>query len=475
MTRVFIAIFIMFAAFACAQEPVDPAFDPPLSPPEGNGGHVRFNGTVGMVIINGKIYQQFGLRPDIPFGKFGLGLDLTFRFDQDGNFKKDEWNEGKDYLEKLYYLRYGLPGDPLYVRVGALDNVTLGYGLIMRRYANTIQYPEIKRVGIYTEGEAGQVGWQGMFNNLRELDQPGLMGGRLSYNTGIAGLTIAGTIAHDGNQFAGLIDTDKDGVPDALDLFPGRNDFALQNDLLYAFRDNPDLLNYLIANGFIPDVRQTLRSYRDFKQSVTEIGADVGLPLVKGSKFSLWTYAQTAKIIQNGWGWAFPGVRMVVGPLQVSGEYRKYEKQFRGQFFNYSYEIERAQLQDSIFISKERTLQNLGTAQGWYGDATITVGPYGYVYAWYEDMRGANYTRGKTLYGELGILPPQVTRLQKVIGYFMQPNVTTVFNRTTDGTIYGAKVYFALAQNVSLVYDHRVTVFNGVNHRTVRIETMVTF
>ena len=105
-----------------------------------------------MVIINGKIYQQFGMRPDIPFGKFGVGLDLTFRFDEDGNFKDDEWDEGRDYIDKLYYLRYGLPGDPFYLRVGALDNVTLGYGLIMRRYANTIQYPEVKRIGVYSEG-----------------------------------------------------------------------------------------------------------------------------------------------------------------------------------------------------------------------------------------------------------------------------------------------------------------------------------
>ncbi len=152
--KIALALFIALCLATCtlAQEPVDPAYDPPLGRPGDADGKVRFNGTIGMVIINGKIYQQFGLRPDIPFGKFGVGLDLTFRFDEDGNFKDDEWDEGRDYIDKLYYLRYGLPGDPFYLRVGALDNVTLGYGLIMRRYANTIQYPEVKRIGIYSEG-----------------------------------------------------------------------------------------------------------------------------------------------------------------------------------------------------------------------------------------------------------------------------------------------------------------------------------
>lgn len=470
------AALLVITAAALAQEPIDPAFDPPLGQPGGGTGRVRWNGTVGMVIINGKIYQQFGLRPDIPFGKFGVGLDLTARFDENGNFKDDEWNDGRDYLEKLYYLRYGLPGDPFYLRVGALDHVTLGYGIIMRRYSNTIQYPEVKRIGAYTEGSASRVGWQAMLNNVSELDEPGLMAARLSYNTGFKGLTVGATFAHDGNQFAGLVDDDKDGVPNRLDLFPDRNDFTLQRDILDAFANDPDLLDYMIRSGFIPDVRDSLRSYRGMKESVTVLGADAGLPLWKGRPLSVWTYAQMAKFVDYGWGWAFPGIRFVIGPLEAAAEYRQYEKEFRGDFFNFTYEIERAQLyQDSIFVTKEKTLQGLGRAHGYYTDALLSVGGFGYAFAWYEDMHGSNYPGGQTLYGELGVTPPGVTRLQKVAGYYMQPNVSRLFARLTDGTIYGAKLYFSLAGNVSLVYDHRITYFNGESHRTVRVETMITF
>ncbi|RPH93028.1 hypothetical protein EHM69_11385 [candidate division KSB1 bacterium] len=476
MKLLYLASILVITATVFGQEPIDPAFDPPLSPPGSTGGGVRWNGTLGMVIINGKVYQQFGLRPDIPFGKFGIGLDLTFRFDPDGNFKDDEWNDARDYLEKLYYFRYGLPGDPLYVRVGALDHVTLGYGIIMRRYANTIQYPEIKRIGVYTEGSAGRVGWQGMLNNIGELDEPGLMAGRLSYDTGLKGLTVGATFAHDGNQFAGLVDDDNDGIPNRLDLFFDRNDFTLQRQLLDAFRNDPALLEYMISNGFLPDIRDSLHSYKDMKESVTIFGADIGIPVWRGRPISIWTYAQAAKIADYGWGWAFPGLRTVIGPVEIGWEYRQYEKQFRGEFFNFAYEIERAQLlHDTVFVTKEKTLENLGRARGWYADAMVSAGNFGYAFAWYQDMRGENYETGKTFYGEVGITPPMINRLQKVAGYYMQPNVKSLFEGFTEGTIYGGKVYLGLAQNVSLVYDHRITYYNGESHRTVRIETMVTF
>jgi hypothetical protein len=57
----------------------------------------------------------------------------------------------------------------------------------------------------------------------------------------------------------------------------------------------------------------------------------------------------------------------------------------------------------------------------------------------------------------------------------MQPNVTQLFQTTTDGTVYGAKVYLGVAPNMTLVYDHRVTYWGGEAQRSVRIEAMVTF
>ncbi|MBM3325163.1 MAG: hypothetical protein FJY66_05800, partial [Calditrichaeota bacterium] len=80
------ALILSFAA--AAQETFDPAFGPPpLSAGSPTGG-IRWNGAVGAVIIDGKVYQQFSLRPDIPLGKFGIGLDLTLYFDENGKVRR---------------------------------------------------------------------------------------------------------------------------------------------------------------------------------------------------------------------------------------------------------------------------------------------------------------------------------------------------------------------------------------------------
>jgi len=58
----------------------------------------------------------------------------------------------------------------------------------------------------------------------------------------------------------------------------------------------------------------------------------------------------------------------------------------------------------------------------------------------------------------------------------MEPNVDKLFAKSrSDGTIYGGKIFIGLAQNIALVYDHRVTYYNGQRNHSIRVETMVTF
>ncbi|MBK6910118.1 MAG: hypothetical protein IPH10_04175 [bacterium] len=472
-------LVLSLATVVLGQEVLDPAFDPPFRGGAGTDGRIRWNATIGMVIINGKLYQQFGLRPDIPLGKWGVGLDLTVRVDEEGNLKEDEWDEPEDAIEKIYYIRYGAPGDPLYLRVGALDNVTLGYGIIMRRYANTIQYPEVKRVGAYVEGQTGKNGWisfQGMTNNFREFDDPGVIAGRVALKPlPKFNLTFGGSVGMDGNQYAGLTDDDDDGVPNRLDLFGDVDDFERRDSIIGLL--DPAEIAQLIEWGYLPNIYKLPADYRGRKDQVLLTGVDIGLPLVKPTKFSLWGYGQAAQIHDYGWGWSFPGLRAAYYPFEVGVEYRQYEKQFIGDYFDFSYELERAQvIGDTTYATKEQRLSSLGKAEGVYGDLTMSFTDIGYLYAWALDMHGENYPSGKTFFGEAAITPPEnLSRLRKIAGYFYQPNQPEFFNEPDDGTIYGGKLYVGVAPNVNLVYDHRVTYANGEQYRTVRIETMITF
>ena len=106
---------------------------------------------VGSVTIDGVLYNQLALRPEINLGKLGIRLDLVFYMDNEGNMKDDEWDFGNDpskILDKILYLRWGEETDPFWVKLGSLDNVTLGYGGIMSGYSNMMEFPGVRRIGL---------------------------------------------------------------------------------------------------------------------------------------------------------------------------------------------------------------------------------------------------------------------------------------------------------------------------------------
>ena len=100
-------------------------------------------GSIGTVTINGQIYNQLSLRPEIPFGKLGVGLDIYLYFNDEGLYWESwDFSSGGDayrtIIDKIYYLRWGLPGDKLYIMAGALPSVTLGQGILVNDYSNII-------------------------------------------------------------------------------------------------------------------------------------------------------------------------------------------------------------------------------------------------------------------------------------------------------------------------------------------------
>ncbi len=115
-------------------------------------------------------YQTLNFKPDLSFGKFGVGLDVTihFRFmndpdnpDNNFNFRTADWIPEKDengkitlnavmdrYLPLIQYVRWGLKGEPLYIKLGSIEDGTLGNGFIMGNYSNTHFLPENRIFGM---------------------------------------------------------------------------------------------------------------------------------------------------------------------------------------------------------------------------------------------------------------------------------------------------------------------------------------
>jgi hypothetical protein len=110
-------------------------------------------------------YQKLTLSPDIAFGKFGIGLELTlhYTFTDEGDLGindpvrvEGDWipdpaldqNYLDVYLPKFQYIRYGFKGDPLYVKLGSIEDGSLGNGFIMGGYDNTLFLPELRIFGL---------------------------------------------------------------------------------------------------------------------------------------------------------------------------------------------------------------------------------------------------------------------------------------------------------------------------------------
>ena len=218
MPRIFhIYLFIIFVSFAQSQS---------LS-------SSSVQGAFGAVTIDGKIWNQVALRPIIPIGKVSFALDIVFYIDQDGNIHDDEWDfsNGKksknSIIDKIYYVRYGKKWDPFYFQIGALDNVTIGQGILVNRYSNTILYPQVRKVGMEVKFKAYGFNLYGFTNDFKE--NFGLTGLRLSKKV-FNGINVGGSVAIDRNQYLGLKDSDNDGRPDLVDDFPDNSDFWLDTD-----------------------------------------------------------------------------------------------------------------------------------------------------------------------------------------------------------------------------------------------------
>ena len=109
---------------------------------------------IGSATLDGVLYNQLALRPEINIWKIGIGLDLILYIDNEGNIApivKDKWDINNDpslILDKILYIKYGQKTDPGWFKYGSLEGVTLGYGGLVNNYSNMMEFPSVRRVGI---------------------------------------------------------------------------------------------------------------------------------------------------------------------------------------------------------------------------------------------------------------------------------------------------------------------------------------
>jgi len=459
----------------------------------------------GTVTMGGVQWQRFSFRPDIPVGNFGIGLDLELFIDNEGKISDEGWNFSNrnqvwdTLIRKIYYVRYGKPFDRFYLRAGALDDVTLGYGLVMEGYRNTLNYPADKKLGVDMEiRDVGTFGIDihGVVNSVGDFKNRGAVaGGRIAFKplkpsgaSFLGKLTVGATLVRDINQFAGLKDSDDDGYPDFQDGFPddGKRWADTDGD---GFEDEIDIDidgdNILDTNDPVVE-RQNYINIKEEQNGVTVYGFDVGIPLVE-NPVRLDLYGQFSRIhtgdeeMEGGWGIGAPGFRFLAGKFKAQVEYRHFEGPFIPSYFDNLYEHERVRLVGTTPLTKESSLVD-ETLNGVYGYAGYNLLDMVEASVGYQRMVGDRNFNDLT--GTVTILENTLKMIPKISlaeAYFynryVDPEEYKVWEMTPS-TFYGTRIGFEVTPGMIVVWDTRYTFSpNGKGgldrHRFVAIETVM--
>jgi len=450
---------------------------------------------VGSATINDTIYNQVALRPELSFGKLGIGFDLVMYIDNEGNIRKDEWDEPSDFVDKILYLRWGQKSDPFWLMWGSLNNVTLGYGGLLNGYSNMMEFPSVRKVGINTGFTIGKFGTEVFLSNMKDFSRGGtLLGLRGTYKISDAlPITLGMNFVQDMNQFSGLKDTDGDDYPDLFDDFPNDKDLWSDTDGdgiadLNGGSKTPDGGWDIDADGNnILDSQQSDLKLKPepFKSTNSEavaqgFGFDIGYPILKSRALSMEVYTEfntlnfskstgdTTYFNRNkmsGSGITLPGVRAsLFGFLNISFEYRIKNGYFIPQFFDGSYDLSRVTVQttDSGILVRTKDqvifadpMSNKDT-KGMFGSASANLFNLLTFNASYANMK-ADTTEFNSFNALLNLNADNIPKLSIAQAYYQRNNDKNPFefSEPSINTVFGYKVGYEVSQGVSVIWDFR--------------------
>lgn len=263
-------------------------------------------------------WTRLGFQPDLSFGKFGIGIDLSLRFKlypspgeaievYPGDWVPDYEGNGRNvfdvYLPKLLYLRYGLKGeDPLYAKLGSISDLTLGNGFIMGSYSNMRFMPETRIFGLDLGLDGSlfsfpYVGLELATGNLARFD---VLGARLFVRP-LVGTEIP------------ILKNAQVGLTVVADRDP------------YLYTEDPVSLG-LVASA----------------DPIAVFGADITVPILGGKLFPLAAFADVAFEPNSSAGAMIGAGGRLVGVILYGAQLRLLQEGFIPAYFDGNYDLYRA-------------------------------------------------------------------------------------------------------------------------------------
>tara|TARA_B100000427_G_scaffold326723_1_gene335927 strand:- start:290 stop:1411 length:1122 start_codon:yes stop_codon:yes gene_type:complete len=344
---------------------------------------------------------------------------------------------------------------------------------------------------------------------------PGLIGLTLNYpispkfNLGISVVT-------DINQTGALDDSDDDNVPDFIDDFPDDSNYSRDTDGdgladeldTDADGDGFDWFNYLEnpsdtsvfnddfeldPDGVITNQKQIV-TFSDLEESISGIGLSFTYHINQNFKF----YSEFAQLISKcedcihpggedwspGYGLTPIGFKGHYGPFSFKMEYRNNNRHFIYSFWDRSYELNRAILNevdndnDGIpdIETKSQQLYKYGSLEGLYidlGGSFLNLVNLGLSY---QDLTGEMWSdnnqrwetdqKNRSFITSIGLNTAKIPRLKYFNGFYQRANVRNPldFNNPDENTVYGYNVGIDISESMVLVYKARYSYkFDGID------------
>jgi FecR protein len=434
-----------------------------------------FGMEIGTTTINGDTYSKVIIQPTINLGKFKLGLYLPViyvdnLFDPSEYYKpqgNDEWSFGtdqsgnlqdvmldilKDTMLKIKYVEYGDQGwDPFYLKIGNLNNMSIGHGTIMNNYANDGEFPAIRKVGLNTGFVLGKFGMELVGDNLAD---PSIFGSRLSLNP---------LSSYEDFQI---------GVTGIVDLFPAR---TVANTSDYG---DPYLIGFGMDMEFLKINKDSfkLKLFTDVS-TMTAIFREATnhntIIIDPGIASDLWLDGSTLK----NFG-VVAGLRGSIFKFTWALEYRLSNGIYKPTLFNAVYDRNKVSYLSEIIHYLEDPSER-GTVMGIYGEGGYVLKDklaftLGYYWPWEinsgslsfngEDMFSINIVFMKGLIPRFPLHGRISYERSHLIDTFRGEDDMTLFDANT--VVYGELIY-PIAQTLDIVIGASTVIKTDANGNTI--------
>ena len=429
---------------------------------------------IGSVTIGDKTYAKAIVQPRFALGKLRVALYLpviyqTNMLDPNDWHKPDgnnEWSFGTDQAAwdeitldilndlwlKIRYIEYGKQRDPFFFKFGNLHDITIGHGMIMRKYANDSDFPAVRMIGLNLGLDSENIGVEAMVNNAA---LPEIFGTRFYFRPMGASFPLA---------FGITALTDLNPDKDALYGRPALFNFGFDLDFPIIHGDPLSIIMFADLAAMLPIYRQAYGT------------------ITPGLK--------TEAILSGGrlknWGFA-TGFMGNILPVAYRLEFQYSDGTFRPAFYNNMYDRKRSEYAREIadfLLNPNDPVYNPQT-MGIYGEAGYTLENVffveaGYLWPWYINNTGPpGEMPDDYLHFEVGILKGLLP-LYGSISYDRTRFVPTLLGEGSlsffdENTVLSAEVVYPVAPVLDLAVIVANNVVGNVSRITVSILTRANY